>query len=117
MFRYGRHARTPAPDVASAPSEPCSRTPSGGIVRTLRRHPRDTREPTPRPLRSEISMKKLLLLSALVLTALAAVVPAPAAAQESDPPMRGGKKVLTIDEYVLWRSIGDASISPDGAWI
>ncbi|HKK93172.1 MAG TPA: prolyl oligopeptidase family serine peptidase, partial [Longimicrobiales bacterium] len=62
-------------------------------------------------------MKKLFLLPALVFTALSAALPAPASAQDADPPMRGGKKVLTIDEYVLWRSIGDASISPDGEWI
>ncbi len=39
------------------------------------------------------------------------------AQEATSTPMRGGKKVLTIDEYVLWRSIGDESISPDGRWV
>jgi len=57
------------------------------------------------------------LLPALALAALAFVLPDPLVAQDADAPMRGGKRVLTIDEYVLWRSIDDASISPDGAWV
>jgi dipeptidyl aminopeptidase/acylaminoacyl peptidase len=28
-----------------------------------------------------------------------------------------GKRILTIDEYGLWRSIGSASLSPDGRWV
>jgi hypothetical protein len=28
-----------------------------------------------------------------------------------------GLKILTIDEYALWRSVGAASLSPDGRWV
>ena len=38
-------------------------------------------------------------------------------AQDTAAPMRGGKKVLTIDDYARWRSIGETSISPDGRWV
>jgi len=62
-------------------------------------------------------MKKLFLLCLLALTTPLVFASAPVSAQESDTPMRGGKKVLTIDDYVLWRSIGDASMSPDGEWL
>ena len=60
------------------------------------------------------------LVARAALTAVAALIlsaPALVAQQADDAPMRGGKKVLSIDEYVLWRSIGNASISPDGAWV
>jgi len=59
----------------------------------------------------------ILTAAASLLAALALLPAAPLSAQEAETPMRGGKRVLTIDEYVLWRSIGDASISPDGAWV
>jgi len=61
-------------------------------------------------------MKKLIHLPILALVAVG-LATSPLTAQDAESPMRGGKKVLSIDEYVLWRSIGDASISPDGAWV
>ena len=36
---------------------------------------------------------------------------------QDDAPMRGDKKVLTIDDYAKWRSVGQTSISPDGRWV
>ena len=36
---------------------------------------------------------------------------------QDETPMRGDKKVLTIDDYAKWRSIGQTSISPDGRWV
>ena len=36
---------------------------------------------------------------------------------QDEVPMRGDKKVLTIDDYAKWRSIGQTSISPDGRWV
>ena len=36
---------------------------------------------------------------------------------QDEAPMRGDKKVLTIDDYAKWRSIGQTSISPDGRWV
>ena len=36
-------------------------------------------------------------------------------AQDAEVAMRGGKKVLTIDDYARWRSVGETSISPDGS--
>lgn len=62
-------------------------------------------------------MKKLLRSTLLALTAVIAAASGPLVAQDAATPMRGGKKVLTIDEYVLWRSISNTSISPDGAWV
>jgi dipeptidyl aminopeptidase/acylaminoacyl peptidase len=38
-------------------------------------------------------------------------------AQDAEVATRGGKKVLTIDDYARWRSIGQTSISPDGQWV
>ncbi len=56
--------------------------------------------------------------AALVLAVtLAASFTQLSAQQSEDTPMRGGKKVLSIDEYVLWRSIANTSISPDGEWL
>jgi len=36
---------------------------------------------------------------------------------QDEAPMRGDKKVLTIDDYAKWRSVGQTSISPDGRWL
>ena len=36
---------------------------------------------------------------------------------QDEAPMRGDKKVLTIDDYAKWRSVGQTSISPDGRWV
>ena len=36
---------------------------------------------------------------------------------QDEVPMRGDKKVLMIDDYARWRSIGQTSISPDGRWV
>ena len=36
---------------------------------------------------------------------------------QAEAPMRGDKKVLTIDDYAKWRSVGQTSISPDGRWV
>lgn len=62
-------------------------------------------------------MKSFVLSSTVALAIAATALPTPLLAQDADVPMRGGKKVLTIDEYVLWRSVGNTSISPDGAWV
>jgi dipeptidyl aminopeptidase/acylaminoacyl peptidase len=56
-------------------------------------------------------------LALLALPVLLALAPAPVLAQDAEAPMRGGRKVLTIDEYVLWRSISNTRISPDGEWV
>ena len=36
---------------------------------------------------------------------------------QDEASMRGDKKVLTIDDYAKWRSVGQTSISPDGRWV
>ncbi len=63
-----------------------------------------------------------LLLAVSVSVAAAA---RPAHAQNSTAPARasrvqadsGGKKVLTVDDYSRWRTIGDDHISSDGRWV
>jgi len=59
-----------------------------------------------------------------LLFALPATVPVPhvgrgeAAAQQAPRDTTAqGLKILTIDEYALWRSVGAATLSPDGRWV
>ncbi|MDT8368382.1 MAG: prolyl oligopeptidase family serine peptidase [Longimicrobiales bacterium] len=56
-------------------------------------------------------------LTVLLLLAGALTASTPLAAQNVEAPTRDGRRVLTIDDYLLWRSVGDASISPDGRWV
>ncbi len=42
--------------------------------------------------------------------------PAAAQAAGGQTPVTQEKKVLSVDDYALWRSIGQTSLSPDGRW-
>ena len=54
-------------------------------------------------------------LALLAFTSGAHAQAATASQQEAQAPPTG-TEVLTIDDYALWRGVGQTSISPDGRW-
>jgi len=61
----------------------------------------------------------LMLIASLTLLAFTSEIQAQAtaASQQAAPTTASGTEVLTIDDYALWRSVGQTSISPDGRWV
>ena len=62
-------------------------------------------------------MCRLLSSALAILVAALVLLPHPATAQEvTRETTPQGLKKMTVDDYALWRSIGQTSLSPDGRW-
>ena len=55
-------------------------------------------------------------MSAILAGSLFALCTLPATAQES-PGAQEGPRAMTVDDFALWRTIGQTGLSPDGRWV